>query len=104
MRGGENVSSGEIESVLLQHPAVRDAAVVGIPDDEWGECPAAAVVLEPDAKVAPIELHRWVRERLRSTRAPVVVQVRDELPYNETGKLLRRVLREELAGASRLAV
>ncbi len=104
VRGGENISPGEIESVLLEHPAVRDVAVVGIPDDEWGECPAAAVVLEPHAEVSPSELHQWVRERLRSTRAPVVVAVHDELPHNETGKLLRRVLRDELAHEPRLAV
>ncbi|MGA8724442.1 MAG: class I adenylate-forming enzyme family protein [Acidimicrobiales bacterium] len=104
VRGGENISPGEIESVLLEHPGVRDAAVVGVPDDEWGECPAAAVVLESRASVSPIELHRWVADRLRSTRAPVVVQVHDELPHSETGKLLRRVLREELADASRLTV
>jgi acyl-CoA synthetase (AMP-forming)/AMP-acid ligase II len=104
VRGGENISPGEIESVLLEHPGVRDAAVVGVPDDEWGECPAAAIVLEPGVEVTPVELHRWVADRLRSTRAPVVMEVHDELPHSETGKLLRRVLREELAGASRLAV
>ena len=78
--------------------------MVGVPDDEWGECPAAAIVLEPGVEVTPVELHRWVADRLRSTRAPVVMEVHDELPHSETGKLLRRVLREELAGASRLAV
>lgn len=104
VRGGENISPGEIESVLVEHPCVREAAVVGIPDDEWGECPAAAVVLEPGAEADPGELQRWVRERLRSTRTPVVVAVREELPHNETGKLLRRVLREELAAAPRLTL
>lgn len=104
VRGGENISPGEIESVLLDHPSVREAAVVGIPDDEWGECPAAAVVLEPGVDVEPQELQRWVRERLRSTRAPVVVEVRAELPHNETGKLLRRVLRRDLAVAPRISL
>jgi fatty-acyl-CoA synthase len=99
VRGGENISPGEIESVLLEHPAVSDVAVVGIPDDEWGECPAAVVVLERDAAVEPADLQLWVRDRLRSTRVPVVVEARDHLPHNETGKLLRRVLREELAQA-----
>ena len=102
VRGGENISPGEIESVLVEHPAVREAAVVGVPDDEWGECPAAAVVLERDSGVEPLELQRWVRSRVRSTRTPVALAFRQELPHNETGKLLRRVLREELAQAPRL--
>lgn len=102
VRGGENISPGEIETVLLEHPSVREAAVVGIPDDEWGECPAAAVVLEPGSEAEPRELQSWVRDRLRSARAPVVVAVRRHLPHNETGKLLRRVLRQELAEEPRL--
>jgi fatty-acyl-CoA synthase len=96
VRGGENVSPGEIEDVLLQHPAVAEAGVTGIPDDEWGEVAAAAVVLAPGATATQAELQAWVRERLRSSRTPVVVDVRAALPYNETGKLLRRVLRGEL--------
>jgi fatty-acyl-CoA synthase len=97
VRGGENMSPGEIEDVLVLHPAVVEAAVVGLPDDEWGEVPAAAVVLQPGASVEESLLQAWVRQRLRSSRTPVVVQVRDEMPYNEMGKLLRRVLRAELA-------
>jgi fatty-acyl-CoA synthase len=96
VRGGENVSPGEIEDVLLQHPAVAEAGVTGIPDDEWGEVAAAAVVLEPGATATEAELQAWVRERLRSSRTPAVVDVRAALPYNETGKLLRRVLKDEL--------
>lgn len=102
VRGGENISPGEVEAVLLEHPAVAEVAVVGIPDDEWGESVAAAVVLEPDVKAEPDELQRWVRDRLRSSRMPVVVDRRDELPHSETGKLLRRVLRQQLADAPRL--
>jgi len=101
VRGGENMSPGEIEDALLQHPAVAEAAVVGIPDDEWGEAVAAAVVLAPGSTVDEAALQGWVRDRLRSSRAPAVVQVRDELPYNETGKLLRRVLRDQLAEQAR---
>jgi fatty-acyl-CoA synthase len=96
VRGGENVSPGEIEDVLLQHPAVAEAGVTGVPDDEWGEVAAAAVVFEPGASTSEAELQAWVRARLRSSRTPVVVDVRRALPYNETGKLLRRVLRDEL--------
>jgi acyl-CoA synthetase (AMP-forming)/AMP-acid ligase II len=99
VRGAENLSPGEIEDCLLSHPAVADAAVVGVPDQEWGETVGAAIVLEPGQSATAEELQAWVKERLRSTKAPTVVQVRDELPYNETGKLLRRVLREELAGS-----
>jgi acyl-CoA synthetase (AMP-forming)/AMP-acid ligase II len=98
VRGGENMSPGEIEEVLLAHPAVDQAAVVGVPDTEWGEKVAAAIVLKPGASAGPDELRAWVRERLRSSRMPEVIEFREELPFNETGKLLRRVLRAELAG------
>jgi acyl-coenzyme A synthetase/AMP-(fatty) acid ligase len=101
VRGAENLSPGEIEDTLLTHPAVAEAGVVGIPDDEWGETVAAAVVLKPGSAATAEELQDWVRTRLRSSRAPTVVDFRPELPYNETGKLLRRVLRAELAPASR---
>jgi acyl-CoA synthetase (AMP-forming)/AMP-acid ligase II len=97
VRGGENLSPGEIEDTLASHPAVAEAAVVGIPDPEWGETVAAAVVLEPGASASEAELQEWVKSRLRSTKAPQVIRFRDEMPYNETGKLLRRVIRQELA-------
>jgi acyl-CoA synthetase (AMP-forming)/AMP-acid ligase II len=71
--------------------------VVGVPDAEWGEAVAAAIVVEPGAAVTVPELQDWVRSRLRSTRAPQVIQFRDEMPYNETGKLLRRVIRDEIS-------
>jgi fatty-acyl-CoA synthase len=97
VRGGENMSPGEIEDVLLDHPDVAEAGVTGVPDDEWGEAVAAAVVLHPGAAAGEAELQAWVRERLRSSRTPVLIDVRTSLPYNETGKLLRRVLKSELA-------
>jgi acyl-CoA synthetase (AMP-forming)/AMP-acid ligase II len=97
VRGGENMSPGEIEDVLLDHPAVADAGVTGIPDDEWGEVVAAAVVLHEGKTATAAELQDWVRERLRSSRTPVVVDIRVELPYTPTGKLLRRTLQEELS-------
>lgn len=99
VRGGENISPEEVEDVLVSHPAVAAAAVVGVPDEEWGERVEAVVVLERDAGDPSGELTGWVRERLRSTRVPSAIHLRDELPFNETGKLLRRVVREELSRA-----
>lgn len=96
VRGGENLSPGEIEGVLVEHPAVAEAAVVGIPDVEWGERVVAAVVVRAGKTVTEQELRDWVKTRLRSTRTPERIEFRDELPANETGKILRRVLRDEL--------
>jgi acyl-CoA synthetase (AMP-forming)/AMP-acid ligase II len=101
VRGAENLSPGEIEDALLAHPDVIEAGVVGIPDDEWGEAVAAAVVLDEGSSVTDDDLKDWVRGRLRSTKAPQVIQFRKELPYNETGKLLRRVLKQELSEVAR---
>ncbi len=97
VRGGENLSPGEIEAVLLDHEAVEAAAVVGIPDPEWGEKVVAAVVLVPGASVSEEELRQFVLAQLRSARTPERITFLDELPFNENGKLLRRVLRDQLA-------
>jgi acyl-CoA synthetase (AMP-forming)/AMP-acid ligase II len=96
VRGGENISPGEIEDVLLAHDAVVDAAVVAIPDEEWGEGIAAAIVVREGMAVSAAELQIWVKERLRSSRVPALIEFRPELPYNELGKVLRRVIRDEL--------
>jgi acyl-CoA synthetase (AMP-forming)/AMP-acid ligase II len=97
VRGGENLSPGEIEDVLHDHEAVGDCAVVGIPDEEWGEGVAAAIVLKQPVEIA--ELQAWVKQHLRSSRVPQLVEFWDELPYNETGKLLRRKVREALGSS-----
>ncbi|GAA1835658.1 fatty acid--CoA ligase family protein [Pseudonocardia ailaonensis] len=96
VRGGENLSPGEIEAAVQEHSAVADVAVFGVPDPEWGEAVAAAIVLEPGAELTVDELRAHVRERLRSTCAPAVVEFRELLPYTDTGKLLRRVVRDEI--------
>ncbi len=95
VRGGENISPGEIEDVLRAHPAIADLAVFGIPDDQWGER-IACVVVARGVPPAAEELAAWVKARLRSTKTPDVWEFHAELPYNDMGKLLRRVLRDGL--------
>jgi fatty-acyl-CoA synthase len=95
VRGGENISPGEIEDVLRAHPAVADVAVLGLPDDQWGERVAAVIVARAHSPTVA-ELSDWVRSRLRSTKTPETWDFRSELPYNDTGKLLRRVLKDQL--------
>ena len=94
VRGGENLSPGEIEDLLHQHPAILDAAAVGIPSEEWGEAVALAVVLARGQHLSAEEITAHIRAHLRSSRVPEVIHFTSELPYNETGKLLRRVVRE----------
>ncbi|HEY9562213.1 MAG TPA: class I adenylate-forming enzyme family protein [Nocardioides sp.] len=111
VRGGENISPEEVEDVLTSHSRVRAAAVVGVPDVEWGERVEAVVVVTDDGStdVGPAaeelsdELARWVRERLRSTRVPAAFHVWPELPFNETGKLLRRSVRADLSARAEIA-
>jgi fatty-acyl-CoA synthase len=88
--GGENVYPAEVESVLHEHPRVRDAAVVGVPDERWGEVGAAYVVL--DEAVPEEELVAWCRERLARFKVPKSVHVVDELPRNSMGKIVKSEL------------
>jgi acyl-CoA synthetase (AMP-forming)/AMP-acid ligase II len=96
VRGGENISPGEIEDVLRSHPDVADVAVLGLPDDQWGE-QVAAVVVARGAQPPEAELAAWVQARLRSVKTPQTWSFREALPYSDTGKLLRRVLKAELS-------
>ncbi|WP_018991454.1 class I adenylate-forming enzyme family protein [Aromatoleum toluclasticum] len=103
VRGGENISPGEIEDVLREHPAVSDVAVVAMADEQWGEAVAAVIVPREGANVGAADLQDWVRQRLRSSRVPAAIRFRDELPYNEMGKVLRRVLKDDFLSAAESA-
>jgi acyl-CoA synthetase (AMP-forming)/AMP-acid ligase II len=95
VRGGENISPGEIEDVLLSHPVIADAAAVAVPSTEWGEAVGIAVVAKPNQQPpSEDELRTLIRNRLRSSRVPERIAVLEALPYNEMGKLLRRELRK----------
>jgi fatty-acyl-CoA synthase len=91
--GGENISSVEVEGVLLRHPAVQEAAVVGLPDVHWGEAPHAFVVLKPGANATSDELRAFTRDRLAHFKAPHTVTFVSELPKTATGKIQKFVLR-----------
>ncbi len=97
VRGGENLSPGEIEDLLLTFPNIADVAVVGVPDEQWGEAVAAAIACKSGTSVDPGAVREFVKGELRSSRVPQHIAFWDELPYNETGKLLRRVVREKFA-------
>lgn len=96
IRGGENIAPAEIEEVLVAQPAVAEACVVGIPDDEWGQRIEAAVVLRDGATAEPDELRDAVRAVLRGSKTPDRIVFRTSLPHTDTGKMLRRVVRQEL--------
>jgi fatty-acyl-CoA synthase len=99
--GGENVSSVEVEGVLLRHPGVQEAAVVGLPHEKWGEAPHAFVVRRAGAQVTAEELQSFVRERLAGFQTPKGVTFLDELPKTATGKVQKYVLRGGRSAISR---
>ncbi|HEY8218083.1 MAG TPA: AMP-binding protein [Acidimicrobiia bacterium] len=96
IRGGENIAAAEIEDAILAHPEVIAAAVVGVPDPEWGETPAAAVVPRSGPAVDLDDLRRFVQSRIGTLKTPTVIVVRAELPQTATGKIVHRIVREDL--------
>jgi len=99
--GGENISSIEVEGVLLRHPAVQEAAIVGLPHEKWGEAPFAYVVLKSGASATEAELIAFTRERLAHFKAPHGVTFVPELPKTATGKIQKFVLRKGAAAIVR---
>ncbi len=95
IRGGENISPGEIENALEEHPAIEEAAVIGVPDNDWGEVVKAIIVLKPGASVTPAELVDYTKSKLASFKAPAYYAVVNELPRNPMGKVLKTDLRKD---------
>jgi fatty-acyl-CoA synthase len=96
LSGGENIAGSEVERVLYEHDAVLEAAVVGRPDERWGEAPMAYVVLRPGATVTAGQLVEHCRTRLGRFKVPKEIAFLDALPRNPSGKVLKRELRETL--------
>jgi len=92
--GGENVYPVEVENALEQHPAVREAAVTAVPDEEYGQVPVAHLVLRDGQAVTPGQLRAWCRERLAPFQVPRQFLVRVALPRNTSGKVVKSLLEE----------
>jgi fatty-acyl-CoA synthase len=92
--GGENIYPAEVENVLMQFPAIADGAVIGVPDEQWGESVKACVVLKPNSSVTPEEIIQFMRARIAHFKCPKSVDFVESIPRNPTGKILKRILRE----------
>ena len=92
--GGENVYPAEVEDAVYSHPAVDDVAVVGVPDEKWGEAIKAFVVVKEGVEVTADEIIDFTRTRIAKFKCPKTIDFIDVLPRNATGKILRRELRE----------
>ena len=93
--GGENVYCAEVENALAAHPAVAELAVIGAPDERWGETPAAIAVLQPGASLALDELRDWGGARIARYKLPTILHVVAALPRNASGKVMKTVLRRQ---------
>ena len=91
--GGFNVYPSDIEAVLLQHPEVRECAVIGVPSDAWGESPVAYVVPQPGSTPQPADLQQWLNSRVGKTQRVADLVIHAQLPRSEIGKVLKRELR-----------
>jgi fatty-acyl-CoA synthase len=92
--GGENVYPAEVENAVFGHPAIADVAVIGVPDDKWGEAVKAVCVVKPGESVDEAAIIAWARERIAAYKAPKSVDFVESIPRNASGKILRRELRK----------
>ena len=99
LSGGQNIYPADIESVMLEHPAVCEVAVIGIPDPRWGETPLAVVVPHDGVAIEPAALAAWTNERVGRQQRISAAVLRSALPRNANGKVLKRELRTEYVGA-----
>jgi acyl-CoA synthetase (AMP-forming)/AMP-acid ligase II len=95
IRGGENISPAEVESVLYSHPKIEDAAIIGIPDAKWGQVPRAIVALKQKEAATPEEILEYCKSELAGFKRPTSVIVVDSLPRNQMGKVLKKELRKK---------
>lgn len=98
--GGFNVYSAEVEQTLLTHPAVQDCAVIGLPDDKWGERVTAVVQIHPGRTATAAELREFTKERLGAVKTPKQVEIWPDLPRSKIGKVLKAEIRAELRAES----
>ncbi len=96
--GGENVYCAEVENALAAHPAAVELAVIGVPDERWGETPAAIIVLQPGTSLTLQELRDWGGARIARYKLPTILHVVDALPRNASGKVMKTALRDRFAG------
>jgi long-chain acyl-CoA synthetase len=92
--GGENVYPAEIENALMAHEGIADVAVIGVPDERWGEVGKALVILVPDVELTPDEILAYAREQLAGFKVPKTVDFVEAIPRNPSGKILKRELRD----------
>jgi acyl-CoA synthetase (AMP-forming)/AMP-acid ligase II len=97
--GGFNVYSAEVEQALMQHPDVQDGAVIGLPDEKWGEKVVAVVQLRPGREVSPQDLQSFVKARIGSVKTPKLIDVWADLPRSSVGKVMKREIRERMLKA-----